>query len=631
MAEFLRQRACVARSRRLGALVVTVALIALAPAPAAQSIDFDAGTLQGSVIWNGAPVTGDSVTTIYVSVPTIGGTYINPSGGYRLDAVPPGTYRVEPYANGCPGQDSSRLGTIETTVIGGATTTADLDITATAGRVVGGITVNGQPLPYPGVSVPSLCGSWHSTFDGRFSHLIPPGTYTAEVRGPSGYLGSFTFSVVAGQTTDVDFGSTPTGTNVSVELSGGLSSPGGIGLTFSTVDAGGSTVVVESGAGPPPPSGYRIVGLGGEPRYWDIDTTAGYSGPITVCIRYDITQVMGPETQLRLVHDAGDGFRDITTSIDTATDIICGQTTSLSPFAVVESLDATPPTLHLPSTVEVQATSAGGAVAAYVVTASDADPAAPPVTCSPSSGSTFPLGATTVSCSASDARGNVATGTFTVSVVDTRPPVIVVPANVAAAPTGPAGAAVTYAGQQATDAVDGSLPVTCSPAPGSTFGFGTTAVTCTATDSSGNVGSNSFNVTVTPFGFSGFQQPIDNVPAVNAVQAGATLPVKWKLQGAGGTTITSTGTVAAGWPKQTQVSCSTFTGMEDDVSGATTGATTLRYDEVGGQFVYNWQTPKSGAGTCWLVKMTTDDAGTCWRLEVMLVDGTAHDLLVKLK
>jgi hypothetical protein len=55
-----------------------------------------------------------------------------------------------------------------------------------------------------------------------------------------------------------------------------------------------------------------------------------------------------------------------------------------------------------------------------------------PVTCVPSSGSVFALGATTVNCSASDLSGNVATGSFHIAVIDTTPPTIV---NASVSPT----------------------------------------------------------------------------------------------------------------------------------------------------------------------------------------------------
>ena len=57
-------------------------------------------------------------------------------------------------------------------------------------------------------------------------------------------------------------------------------------------------------------------------------------------IRYDETQVSGPESQLKLMHDDGSGCANITTSIDEVNNIICGTTTRLSAFAVME--DAPP-------------------------------------------------------------------------------------------------------------------------------------------------------------------------------------------------------------------------------------------------------------------------------------------------
>jgi flagellar hook assembly protein FlgD len=49
----------------------------------------------------------------------------------------------------------------------------------------------------------------------------------------------------------------------------------------------------------------------------------------------------------------------------------------------------------------------------------------------------------------------------------------------------------------ATDAIDGSIAVTCSPASGDTFPTGTTTVICSATDAHANSASASFHVTVT--------------------------------------------------------------------------------------------------------------------------------------
>jgi len=65
------------------------------------------------------------------------------------------------------------------------------------------------------------------------------------------------------------------------------------------------------------------------------------------------------------------------------------------------------------------------------------------VTCTPSSGATFPIGSTVVTCSTSDGAGNTATGSFTIAVADTTPPVVTLPADITTAATTASGAVVT--------------------------------------------------------------------------------------------------------------------------------------------------------------------------------------------
>ena len=81
--------------------------------------------------------------------------------------------------------------------------------------------------------------------------------------------------------------------------------------------------------------------------------------------------------------------------------------------------DTVAPVLSLPSDITVAATSAAGARVTYSASASDAVDGSVPVTCIPESGSEFAIAATEVSCRATDAAGNTATGSFTVTVVDT--------------------------------------------------------------------------------------------------------------------------------------------------------------------------------------------------------------------
>ncbi|HBP20391.1 MAG TPA: hypothetical protein DEA08_21690, partial [Planctomycetes bacterium] len=78
------------------------------------------------------------------------------------------------------------------------------------------------------------------------------------------------------------------------------------------------------------------------------------------------------------------------------------------------------PSLSVPGELRIECRSAQGAPVAFTVTS---DPGAT-VTCSPASGSVFPLGATTVTCTAQDGVGQVSTASFVVVVSDTQAPVL---------------------------------------------------------------------------------------------------------------------------------------------------------------------------------------------------------------
>jgi predicted extracellular nuclease len=118
------------------------------------------------------------------------------------------------------------------------------------------------------------------------------------------------------------------------------------------------------------------------------------------------------------------------------------------------------------------------------------------VSCTPPSGSFFPKGTTTVTCTATDGT-RTASCMFTVTINDTQPPVITCPANQTRVTTQPGGttAVVNYPAPTVSDNCPGAT-VVCSPASGSTFPVGTTTVSCTATDTSGNTATCSFTVSV---------------------------------------------------------------------------------------------------------------------------------------
>jgi Tol biopolymer transport system component len=86
------------------------------------------------------------------------------------------------------------------------------------------------------------------------------------------------------------------------------------------------------------------------------------------------------------------------------------------PLPTSGGADTTPPVLSVPANITVNATSPAGAAVTYSATATDDTDPSPSVACTPASGSTFPIGTTTVACTATDGSRNHSGGSFTVSV-----------------------------------------------------------------------------------------------------------------------------------------------------------------------------------------------------------------------
>jgi hypothetical protein len=164
---------------------------------------------------------------------------------------------------------------------------------------------------------------------------------------------------------------------------------------------------------------------------------------------------------------------------------------ALVPLAAAEP---EPPTVTVPPDMTVEATGPTGAVVTYTASARAFNGQSIPVECDTPSGSTFPLGATIVACTATHG-GQSTTRRFTVTVRDTTSPVVTVPPDRNLRTSSRTGVSVRYT-VSAADTVDGAVPVSCTPRSGSIFGSGTTIVNCTATDRSGNIGRAEFEVTV---------------------------------------------------------------------------------------------------------------------------------------
>ena len=273
----------------------------------------------------------------------------------------------------------------------------------------------------------------------------------------------------------------------------------------------------------------------------------------------------------------------------------------------IEVVDTTAPVIAPHSDIlGVEATGPSGASVVYVAPLwTDAVDGSGSATCAPLSGSTFALGDTTVTCNKTDAAGNAAVAvTFDIQVVDTTPPSLTAMPNLVLDATAGSGATGTWTNPTATDIVSGNLPVTCSPASGSTFYTGPdTTVTCSAKDGAGLTGYTTFTVHVR-YVFSGFFRPVDNLPTTNTVKAGQAIPVKFSLGGNQGLAI-----FEAGYPKSVAMNCM-FTTSDTIEETVTAGGSTLQYDATAGQYIYVWKTDKAWAGTCRQLQVKYKDGTT---------------------
>jgi hypothetical protein len=178
--------------------------------------DLEAGNLQGTVKWNGTPVSAWAEDFVVFG----GGLPVLPvsreTGSYSVEDCAPGTHTLNVFVAPPFAPELQVGGPVAADVSAGVTTTADIDLNSKAGRVTGVIKVNGNPhpavisipLPEP---VPPL--GFGSDPDGNFAILLPEGSYTAQIRSPANpsLLGTFGFSVSAGDTTDVHARDFPAG------------------------------------------------------------------------------------------------------------------------------------------------------------------------------------------------------------------------------------------------------------------------------------------------------------------------------------------------------------------------------------------------------------------------------------
>lgn len=206
---------------------------------------------------------------------------------------------------------------------------------------------------------------------------------------------------------------------------------------------------------------------------------------------------------------------------------------------------------------------------------------------------------------ATDSTGHTGAISVTVTIldhpgVDSTPPTIITPSDLTNTVSGPGGTVVTYT-VQVTDNLDPSPSLSCTPASGSALPAGTTTVTCTASDASGNT-STAIPIVVR-YTFTGFFSPVDNPPVVNTVRAGSAVPVKFSVGGDLGQAI-----LAAGSPTSRPVACLDSSPLDAVEQTLTAGSSSLQYDPTTGRYTYVWKTDKSWAGNCRLFVLSLADS-----------------------
>jgi hypothetical protein len=108
------------------------------------------------------------------------------------------------------------------------------------------------------------------------------------------------------------------------------------------------------------------------------------------------------------------------------------------------------------------------------------------------------------------------------------------------------------------------------------------------------------------YNWTGFFQPIDN-GVMNVAKAGSTIPVKFSLGGNQGLSIF----YSSAYPSSGSISCSADPTQDAIEEYSTATVSVLKYDSTANQYVYNWKTAST-----W--------AGTCRQVIIRLADGTYH-------
>lgn len=159
------------------------------------------------------------------------------------------------------------------------------------------------------------------------------------------------------------------------------------------------------------------------------------------------------------------------------------------------------------------------------------------------------------------------------------------------------------ASPNATDGLSGVASQSCAAV--STSSVGNKTVGCTATDNAGNTANaDAAYQVVNPnvYNFTGFFQPVDNLPLVNILNAGQAVPIKFSLGGYQGLNI-----LAAGYPISSPIACDASAPGDVIEETVNAGGSSLSYDAVTDRYTYVWKTNKAWKGACRMFVLKLSD------------------------
>jgi uncharacterized repeat protein (TIGR01451 family) len=200
---------------------------------------------------------------------------------------------------------------------------------------------------------------------------------------------------------------------------------------------------------------------------------------------------------LSSVPPSGSTFPIGTTVVTTTASDNCGDSTNCS-FTITVNKQTYPPiVLTCSSNLTITASTPNGTNVYFTTSAYGGCSSPLNLSSSPPSGSTFPIGTTTVTTTASDSCGDSTNCSFTITVnKQTYPPIVLTcSSNLTITASTPNGTNV-YFTTSAYGGCSSPLNLSSSPPSGSTFPIGTTTVTTTASDSCGDSTNCSFTITV---------------------------------------------------------------------------------------------------------------------------------------